>query len=138
MSHQAEAVALTCIDYRFRKAIHEFFDKELGLDRVDHKSDAGGVKQIVEKGETGDWIFANFDIAFNLHGVNKVIIMNHQDCGAYGGSKAFPSKDEEIKFQESQLRQASEFIKDKYPEKSIEAYLALISDQQEVSFKKVI
>ncbi len=137
MSHKADAVALTCIDFRFRKAIHEFFDKELGLMNVDHKADGGGVKKIVEGGPIKDWIFENFDIAFNLHGVNKVILINHQDCGAYGSSKAFGSHKEEIEFQESQLKKATEIVQSKYPDKIIEAYIALL-DGDQVSFKKVI
>lgn len=138
MSHPAQAIALTCIDFRFRKALHEFFENELSIYDIDHKADGGGVKMLNQEGPVRDWIFQNFDIAFNLHGVNRVILVNHQDCGAYGGSKAFTSPEDEISQQELQLRQASSIINAKYPDKQVEAYLALIDSDSKVSFKKVV
>jgi hypothetical protein len=138
MSHTAQAVALTCIDFRFREALHKFFEDELNLYAVDHKTDGGGVKMIVEEGPIREWIFKNFEISFDLHNVNRVILINHQDCGAYGGSASFPNLEEEIKAQEIQLRHGVSAVHAKYPDKQVEAYLALIDSDNNVSFKKVI
>ncbi|HYE22224.1 MAG TPA: carbonic anhydrase [Verrucomicrobiae bacterium] len=138
MSHTAQAIALTCIDFRFRKALHEFFENELNLYAIDHKADGGGVKTIVEEGPIREWIFKNFDIAFTLHGVNRVILINHMDCGAYGGAKAFSSKEEEKRHHEVQLRHAVSTVRSKYPDKQVEAYLADIDEDQKVTFSKVI
>jgi hypothetical protein len=138
MSHTAQAVALTCIDFRFRKALHDFFENELNLYAVDHKANGGGVKMIVEEGPVREWIFKNFEIAFNLHKVDRVILINHQDCGAYGGKEAFASEEEEIRHHEVQLRHAVSAIHAKFPDKQVEAYLAMIDADSRVSFKKVI
>lgn len=137
MPHTAQAVALTCIDFRFRKALHEFFENELNLHAVDHKADAGGVQQLVEKGPVQDWILKNFQIAFTLHNVNKVILINHQDCGAFGGSAAFKSEEEEINFHETLLRHAASIVKSMFTDKEVEAYLALLQNDK-VTFKKVV
>ena len=138
MSHTAQAIALTCIDFRFRKALHDFFENELNIYAVDHKADGGGCKMIVEEGPVREWIFKNFDIAFDKHGVNRVILVNHQDCGAYGGSEAFNGLEDEIAKQEIQLRHGVSVVQSRYPDKQVEAYLALLGDENKVTFKKVI
>ena len=138
MSHKAQALVQTCIDFRFRTALNDYLENELNLHSVDIKSDGGGVKKIVEEGPVREWIFTNYQIAFDLHGVERVILINHQDCGAYGGSKAHASLEEELRSHEVQLRHAVSVIRAKFPDKQIEAYLALISLNNEVSFQKVI
>ncbi|MBI4363564.1 MAG: hypothetical protein HY545_01825 [Candidatus Doudnabacteria bacterium] len=127
MSHKAQAIVLSCIDFRFRNAVNQFVE-QLGISDFDLKSDAGGVKQIVEKTSAGDWILKNFEIAFDLHDVERVILINHEDCGAYGGSKKFANSKEEINFQNQQLKLAVDILKQKYPDKQIEAYLARLTD----------
>jgi hypothetical protein len=137
MSHKAQALVQTCIDFRFRKGLNKFLEEELNLHSVDIKSDGGGVKKIVEGGLIREWIFANFQIAFDLHAVDRVILINHQDCGAYGGSKSFLGLEDEMAKQEIQLRHGVSVVRAKFPDKNIEAYLAILSPENEVSFKKV-
>jgi hypothetical protein len=138
MSHKAQAIALTCIDFRFRKALNDFFENELNIYDVDHMAQAGGAKMLVEEGPIRQWIFENFDIAFDKHDVNKVILINHQDCGAYGGSAAFAGLEDELGTQEMWLRHAVSVVHAKYPDKQVEAYLALLGDNDSVNFKIVI
>lgn len=136
MSHKADAVVLSCIDYRFRKSLVKFLEHDLNLKDYDHKSDGGGVQQIVEEGMVQDWILKNFEIAFDLHNVDRVILVNHEDCGAYGGSKAHPSREKEISFHEGELKKAVGILGKKYPHKQIEGYLAMLGN--EISFKKIV
>lgn len=138
MSHQAQAIALTCIDFRFRKAIQDFFENELNIYSVDHMAQGGGAKMLLEEGPIRQWIFDNFDIAFNKHNVNRVILINHQDCGAYGGSESFAGPEDEVAKQEIQLRHGVSVVQSKYPNKQVEAYLALMDKDNQISFKKVI
>jgi hypothetical protein len=138
MPHKAQAIVHTCIDFRFRKALNDFIENELNLHSVDLKTDGGGVKKIFEEGPIREWIFQNFQIAFDLHGVERVVLINHQDCGAYGGTKAFQSLEEELRNHEIQLRHSVSVVRAKFPSKQVDAYLALISADGEVSFKQVI
>ncbi|HEX5429748.1 MAG TPA: carbonic anhydrase [Patescibacteria group bacterium] len=135
---QAQAVALSCIDFRFRKPIAEFFENELNIYAVDHMAQGGGVKMILEDGPIRQWTFENFDIAFNKHDVKRVILINHQDCGAYGGSGSFNGLEDEVEKQEIQLRHGVSVVQSKYPDKQVEAYLALLADDGKVTFKKVV
>lgn len=123
------------MDFRFRAAIQDFVRNELKADLFDYKADGGGVKKIVEEGPVRDWIMSNFEIAFSLHGVDKVILINHTDCGAYGGSKAFGQSEEEFRFHEEQLKQAFSLISSRYPDKKVECYLAVLGDP--ITFKRI-
>ncbi len=118
--------------------MNNFITEELKLDAVDLKTDGGGVKMIVEGGPIREWLFANYKIAFDLHSVNRLILINHQDCGAYGGTKSFESLEMELKNHESQLKNAVQIIQDTFPSKQIEAYIALISPEEQVTFKKIV
>ncbi|MBX4187680.1 MAG: hypothetical protein KW793_00905 [Candidatus Doudnabacteria bacterium] len=138
MSHKAQAIVQTCIDFRFRKALNDFIENDLNLHSVDLKTDGGGAKMIVEEGPIREWIFENYQIAFDLHAVERVILINHQDCGAYGGSKSFSSLENELESHEVQLRHAVSVIRAKFPDKQIEAFIALINPEGVVSFKKVV
>lgn len=136
MSHKAQAVVLACMDFRFRKAVQNFLETDLGLHDVDLKTDGGGVKMLLENGAVNEWICKNFEIAFELHGVERIILINHTDCGAYGGSKRHESEQAEKSFHENELRKAVELLKNKYPDKQVKAYLAILADP--ISFNQVV
>ena len=135
MPHSAQAIVLSCIDFRFRQPLAEFLAKELNLFEFDHKTDGGGVKQLLAEGPVKDWILANLEIAFNLHDVSRIILVNHQDCGAYGGSSNFNSVEKELAFHRNQLTQAALLLKEKYPNMQVQAYLGLLGNS--IKFEEV-
>ena len=136
MAHKAQAIILTCIDFRFRHPVQELIEKELNLTDFDLKGDAGGAKQLLGDSPVKDWILKNFQVAFDLHDVNRVILINHTDCGAYGGSKLHGSVEEEIKFHDDQLKQAVAVVRTRYPDKQVEAYLAVLDEP--IKLQKVV
>jgi hypothetical protein len=72
----------------------------------------------------------------NLHHVEKIIIVNHADCGAYGGSKQFSGdSDAEQKFHESELQKAKEKILKYYPDKEVVlVYAKLVDEEENIDF----
>jgi len=67
-----------------------------------------------------------------LHHVRKIVIINHQDCGAYGGSAKFNGNAEaEQKFHEEELRKAKSIILEKYPDKEVVLVYAKLADEGE-------
>lgn len=104
--HKAEAAIVTCIDFRFQEYINNWISQHLkSFDRV---ALAGGVKNL-------DIILGQIDLAFRLHHIQKVILINHEDCGAYGGSGTAQKHAEDLK-------NAAAKIKQQYPELEIETY----------------
>lgn len=94
-SHTCDAVVLMCIDFRFRKWVPEEIEKR-DAKKFDLVSYPGASLSLTsEKSLAHDAILSAIEIARNLHNIREVIIVEHEDCGAYGGASAFESKDHE-------------------------------------------
>src|SRR3989344_2835211 len=111
MSHRAQAFVLCCIDFRFRTAVNAFVERTLNLQDWDIKTEVGGVKELLVKGPGQEAIIKSAEMSFRGHSVNRVILINHQDCGGYGGSQAFASPEAEFQFHSEELRKAAAWVK---------------------------
>lgn len=133
--HACDAVVLCCIDFRFWKETAEFVEKELNIGNFDFPSLPGAAKAINESAE-GDMVSQCISVPIDLHHAQKIVIVNHEDCGAYGGSKKFAGDSEaEQKFHEGELRKAKEKIFTKYPDKEIIlVYTKLVDDKGNIEF----
>jgi len=74
-----EALVLHCIDFRIQKHLDAWLQKHLGYDNYDRVSLAGGVFDF-------ETVTRQIEISEELHQIKKVIIINHQNCGAYEDS----------------------------------------------------
>lgn len=116
--HTCEAVVLSCIDFRFWESVSKFVKNDLGIEDFDLASIPGGVKSINESdcdGVAGGCV----KIPCELHNVKKIILVNHKDCGAYGGSSNFENSDKEDSYHIEELKKAKEIISKKYPDKEV-------------------
>lgn len=131
--HSCEAVVLTCIDFRFWRETVRFVEEELGLEVFDFPSLPGSVKAI---NEDNNLAMQCISVPVELHHVKKIVLINHQDCGAYGGSVRFNGDDEaEQKFHEGELKKARKIILEKYPDKEvILVYAKLTEDKENIEF----
>lgn len=137
--HKAKAVLIHCIDFRFIKAIKDWLEREALLGACDEVSIAGGVQIIVSpKNEAEkELVLRQIDIAKHLHDIDEVILMNHTDCGAYGGRDAFANELAEEQKHELDMREARAIILSKFPELKVRLALAKIHGEGEVEFKEV-
>lgn len=130
--HNCEAVVLTCIDFRFWKAITEFAENELGIQSFDFPSVPGAAKAINECADNADLAMQCVNVPCNLHHAEKIVIVNHQDCGAYGGSGKFNGDSRaEQEFHEEELKKAKKRIMEIYPDKEVITAFAKISGDKE-------
>lgn len=106
--HNCDVLIVTCIDFRFQKYINDWISKNFRNGTFDRVAIAGGVFDL-------DYVLKQTEISHRLHHIQKVILINHEDCGAYGeaGTAEKHSTD---------LRTAGEEIKQLYPELKIEGY----------------
>lgn len=107
-NHQAEAVIVTCIDFRFQDYINKWIAENFQSKTFDRVAFAGGVKNL-------DIIMNQIEIAERLHHIKKVILINHEDCRAYGETGT-PEKHAD------DLKNAAERIKQHYPDLAVETY----------------
>jgi hypothetical protein len=139
--HSCDAVVLCCIDFRFWKETVEFVEKSppaggLGIKSFDFPSLPGAAKAINDCMDENDVAMRCIGVPCDLHHAKKIVIINHEDCGAYGGSAKFNGDSEaEQKFHESELQKAEAKIAEKYPDKEyILVYAKLADDKENIEF----
>lgn len=129
--HSCEAVVLSCIDFRFWKETLEYVEKELGIKTFDFPSVPGGAKVLNELSDDVNLAMECIGVPVKLHHVQKIVIVNHQDCGAYGGSANFENDDKaEQEFHEGELRKAKNTLLGLYPGKEIVLLYAKLTDNK--------
>ena len=77
MSHHCHAILVCCIDFRFQKFIRKWTDENLKGQDFDLVGFAGATKNL-------DTILGQIDISVRLHHIAKVVLIHHEECGAYG------------------------------------------------------
>ncbi|MFZ5982167.1 MAG: carbonic anhydrase [Patescibacteria group bacterium] len=136
--HHCEAVVLTCIDFRFWRETLEFIEEDLGIKTFDFPSLPGSAKAINECLTDTDLAMRCIGVPCELHEAKKIVIVNHEDCGAYGGSSKFGTREEEQAFHEEELKKAKEKILAKYPNREVVLVYAKLTDNKEnIEFVKI-
>ena len=130
MAHQCKYFIAHCIDFRLQKSIKDYLEREGLLGNCDIISVAGAVKN-------SSYLLEQLDISARLHNVQEVILINHLDCGAYGGSGAFVSLEEERKFHAEELKKTGELILVKYPSLKVKTALAKIQSSGDAVFEEI-
>lgn len=108
MNHNAEAIIITCIDFRLQEYINNWISQNFAPKTFDRVAWAGGVKNL-------DLILTQIEIAKRLHGIHRAILINHEDCGAYG-KEGTPEKHIQ------DLQNAKTRILSESPDLSVEIY----------------
>lgn len=126
MTHTCTNAVVHCIDFRLQKTIVAYLEENKILGDGDMISIAGGV-------QNADFILNQITLSKKLHGIKRVILINHTDCGAYGGSAAFTSLDEEKAAHTVELQKMRERLGTPFPDLDITTLLAEIApDSHEV------
>lgn len=118
--HLTDAIVISCIDFRFQKYVEEWLNDNLGQAKYDRVALAGGVFDFYS-------ILKQVELSVKLHEIKKVVLINHEDCGAYGeaGTK---------ERHETDLVDAEKKIEAIFPQVDVETYyLHLDGEMEEVS-----
>lgn len=135
MLHTCSTLVINCIDFRFQTALRDFLN-DLGLEgKYDLFCLAGSALNITrpQKDSEQEFVFKHIEISQRLHQMWKLILINHQNCGAYG--------DEDSKEQHLvDLKKAREIIKDKFPDLKVILYFANLEEkgkERKIEFEEV-
>jgi hypothetical protein len=133
MPHSCSTILVHCIDFRFIEGIRDWMDAEGLLGDCDVLALPGAAKVLASSdGGEGNALLAAIDIGVALHGVRRVIFLNHMDCGAYGGHAAFASRDEERSQYTSDIDVAREVVQAKFDSVEVLGRIAQLSDRGSV------
>ena len=110
---ECEAIVITCLDFRFQPIFEHWLKENLGSGKYDRVAYAGSVK-------SWDVIFSQIEFARQVHKIETVILINHEDCRAYGeaGTRQRLIAD---------LLQARKAVFNQYPELDVQLYYARLA-----------
>ncbi len=134
-TYEAKALVLSCIDFRFLTA-ERYFLKNKNLEgKYDWTALAGASLAITGFPHPSDAeaFWDQLDISYRLHHINKVMIIDHQDCGAYAimiDSNLSKDSQQELQVHTDYLNRAYWLIRHRYPTLDVELYLANVNQAE--------
>ncbi|MFL0774171.1 MAG: carbonic anhydrase [Prochlorococcus sp.] len=133
-------MVLHCMDFRLGSAIRDEMERRGWLDDADIVAIAGAGKTIVSA-EPASWheaAMTHIALSKKLHETKRLVIMNHTDCGAYGGRAAFDGDaDIEAVKHRADLKAAAGVVAKEHPDLGIFLVLVHIDDEGKISFEDV-
>jgi carbonic anhydrase len=113
-AHECENLVVMCMDFRFHEKVSQVIEHS-GYRQFDLVAMPGGSKSITDEA-TRAAALAAIEIGVSVHHIRRVIIVDHVDCRAYGGSEAFESPEAEESRHADALLQAGRIIHERSPE----------------------
>lgn len=132
MAGLCEALVVTCMDYRLHRRGdgRDFLAGlvgSLGSD-CDIISRAGAAQDLVRPdGGAGEQLLRDLRISVENHGVKTIYLVNHENCGAYGGM-TFASRADELAQHWQDLDDAAETLRKTFPGVEVKTLLAELAD----------
>ena len=135
MSHTCRAIVIHCMDFRFTKGLAQYVADQGLVGDADIVGWAGAGKAFLDPASQ-DFALQQVELSHKLHGMIEVHVINHIDCGAYGGSKTLGAYDQEHAFQVAELGKVKAVLKARFPHLTFVAHLARLTEAG-VSVEKV-
>ena len=120
--HKVPAAVIYCLDPRFAKQTLRFIQEELDIDNFDQYVHPGGLRVLIQETTRDIFLGAIEKVSIGLHNIGQIVLIAHRDCGAYGGSKAFPNPEAEKTAQEKDLKVARGILREKFSSLEIKMY----------------
>ncbi len=123
-----DALLLNCIDYRLTAATTRYMT-ERGMEGKYDQFILAGAALGVENAKFPDWgrtFWEHVQIAIDLHGIRKIIVMDHRDCGFYKaihGKEHAADPTEELNLHAAQMRRVRRDIGRRHRELQVELLL---------------
>jgi len=115
MSHHCHAAIVCCIDFRFQKYIRKWTDENLKDKTFDLIGFAGATRDL-------DTILNQIDVSVVLHQISQVILIHHEECGAYGAEST-------LERHTADLLKAKSAVLSRYPQLDINLYYLTLSGE---------
>lgn len=114
--HKCDELVIRCMDFRFHEELENHLDQFCDNSKLsyDSRGSEGGSHAIIDETSRAS-VMEAIELAADKHGVETIIIVDHIDCGAYGGSGEHESEEAEREFHVTKLQEACDIVKEKYP-----------------------
>jgi hypothetical protein len=134
---QTEALLLSCMDFRLVDDTARYMKNRGLTGKYDHIILAGAaLGALTEKFPAWNQTFwDHISVAIDLHKIQKVMVLDHRDCGAYKvilGQDFAKDPAKETAIHAEQLKQLRKMIQAKYPTLAVELLLMALNGKVEV------
>ena len=135
MKSKYKAMVLSCMDPRFQHLVHNYLKKKKLFGKYSAFTIAGAAVGVTHN-KFKKWhktFYDNLSTSIKLHQIEKLIVINHQDCGAakiVNGKKAFNITNEQKIHKESFSKLKKE-IRKRFPKLKVE--LSLMSLKSKIT-----
>jgi carbonic anhydrase len=117
-TNTCKALVIHCIDYRFVDKQKSFLEESGYLKGYDLLTIPGASKNL---DQIENWI----ELAVNLHQPQEILVIDHEDCGAYG-------QDNSLKTHKKYLDQARTTLCGKYPSLKVGTFISKFSGMERI------
>ena len=127
MKSKYKAMVLSCMDPRFQHLVHNYLKKKKLTGKYSAFTIAGAAVGVTHN-KFKEWhktIYNNLATSIQLHKIEKLIVINHKDCGAAkiaNGKKEFNVTNEK-KIHEDSFFKLKKEIKKRFPKLKVELNL---------------
>ena len=131
MKKKFKAMVLSCIDPRFQPLVHNYLKKKKLNGKYSAFTIAGSAIGVThDKFKKWHSVFIeNLSTSIKLHKIEKLIVINHTDCGAAkiaNGKKEFNSLNED-RIHKLSFNKLKKIVKKKFPKLKIDLNLMSIN-----------
>jgi len=116
-NHTCDGFIVACIDFRFQGFIKKWLGENFQGKTYDYVGFAGATKNL-------DTIIGQLDISVRLHHISQVVLIHHEECGAYGAESTHDRH-------ANDLNVAKKKILEKYPNLNVDLYYLHLDGQFE-------
>ncbi len=140
MSHTSLSnLVMHCGDGRLMRDIYKWLDGQGVVGQCDELSLAGGCKDLItpEYETDRDYLLRQIGKFRRLHGTQRVFLVNHMDCGGYGGKSAFENEAQEMQKHAGDLHEAASLIQNKWPDMEVRKIVIIMEGDEVKDFQEV-
>lgn len=112
--YSCDNLVISCIDFRIQPVISAWLHDTFPHATYDYASFAGSVKEL-------SFAEKQIEISESLHKIKQLILIEHEDCGAYG------HVENARELQMSDLRKAKKRLQSLYPQLEIRPFYLHVS-----------
>ena len=140
MAHVCKNLLIRCMDFRLRHGLKDWIEEnELFEGGFDTISLAGASKGLVDEGEdVRNYLLKNVGVSMDLHAAERIVLLHHSDCGAYGEYRFANGAEEKLR-QVEDMRKSKAILQERFPKAQVILAWAELKDAHghEIEFEIV-
>lgn len=119
--HEVDSIIITCMDHRYQEPIKRILKDRhnIDIDHTDRLAIGGASKGVID-----GTLMPSLQIAYEKHSTRNVYILDHIDCGGFGGLANFDNDEQkEAKAHYNSLDEARDILNKAFKDLVVVTYV---------------